>query len=296
MTPHSTTFARRPAMGTFFEAFLAGDDAEHLESAAAAVLDEVSRLDRLLSRFYPAAEVARVNREAGRRPVRVDADLWDILYRSEEFRRTTRGFFDVTAASGASAGLILDAGRWTVRFAQPGAFIDLGGIAKGYALDRGAEILRRNRVTSGLLNGGTSSVLAVGAHPHGGGWEVEVRDPFAGEDVASVARLRLTDQAFSCSGVLSPGQAVSDVIAPHAGEPLTGRAVCVVVAPTATEAEALSTACLVMGKERARRYLEGNTGPAVGVGWIDAAAPSPPPLSPEGRGGQLRLEWLKEAP
>ena len=272
-------------MGTFFEAFLAGDDADHLESVAAAVLDEVGRLERLLSRFDPAAEVARLNREAAQRPVRIDADLWDILCRCEAYRRATDGFFDVTAVSGASGdALILDEERRTIRFARPGVFIDLGGVAKGYALDRGAEILRRFRVSRALLNGGTSSVLAVGTHPRGGGWEVAVRDPFAGDASAPVVRLVLSDRGFSCSGVRSPGQAVSDVIAPHRGEPLTGQAACVVVAPTATEAEALSTACLVMGKRRAREYLEGNAGPGVGVGWIDAAD------------GVPRLEWLKEAP
>ena len=102
MTFPKTAYSRRPAMGTFFEAFLAGDDDEHLEAVAAAVLDEVTRLERLLSRFDPAAEVARINREACALPVRVDVDVWDILRRCEEYRRATGGYFDVTAASGAS--------------------------------------------------------------------------------------------------------------------------------------------------------------------------------------------------
>ena len=270
-------------MGTFFEAFLIGDDGEHLEAVAAAVLDEVSRLDRLLSRFDQAAEVARVNREAGRRPVRVDADLWDILCRCEEHRRATHGFFDVTAAPAGRGGdaLLLDAERRTVRLARPGAFIDLGGFAKGYALDRAAEILRRFGVRSALLNGGTSSLLAVGRGPDGAAWPVAVRDPSGGDDAAPVARLLLADKGFSCSAALRPGQAVSDVIAPDGG-PLTGQAACVVVAPTAADAEALSTACLVMGKDRARRYVEGRAGPGVSVGWIDPA-------------DGPRLDWLKEA-
>ena len=252
MTSLQTAYLRRPAMGTFFEAFLAGDDAEHLAAVAVAVLDEVSRLERLLSRFDPAAEVVRVNREAAGRPVRVDVDLWDILSRCEEYRRATGGFFDATAVSRGGEALILDRERRTVRFARPGTFIDLGGFAKGYALDRGAEILRRFGVQCGLLNGGTSSVLAIGRHPGGVGWPIDVRDPFGDEASPPVARLRLADQGFSCSAILSPGQAVSDVIVPRLGEPLTGQAACVVVAPTAAEAEALSTAGLAMGKARAR--------------------------------------------
>ena len=216
--------------------------------------------------------------------MRVDADVWDLLCQCEQHRRATGGCFDVSAVSGASGdALILDEEQQSVRFARPGVFIDLGGVAKGYALDRGAEILRRFGVSTGLLNGGTSSLLAVGRHPDGDGWPVDVRDPFR-EDAAPVARLLLADQAFSCSAVFSPGQAVSDVIAPRGGESLAEQAGCVVVAPTATDAEALSTACLVMGKERARRYVEGSPGPGVTIGWIDA---------PD---GAARLEWLTEAP
>ena len=119
----------------------------------------------------------------GARPVRVDVDVWDILCRCEEHRRATGGYFDVTAASGASGSgaLVLDAERRTVHIVRPEVFIDFGGFAKGYALDRGAVILRRFGVTCGLLNGGTSSILAVGRHPDGEKWPIDVRDPFGEE-------------------------------------------------------------------------------------------------------------------
>src|SRR5207244_537741 len=126
--PALTTYSRRPAMGTFFETFLAGEDRDHLEAVADAVLDEVCRLERLLSRFDPAAEVVRINREAAMRPVRVDADVWDVLCRCEEHRRATCGFFDVTAGRGGDGeALVLDRERRTVWIVRPGAFIDLGG-------------------------------------------------------------------------------------------------------------------------------------------------------------------------
>ena len=274
-----TAYARRPAMGTFFEVFLAGDDDEHLLAVAAAVLDEVSRLERLLSRFDPAAEIVRINREAGRRPVRVDTELWDILCLCEHWRRATDGHFDATGG-----GLVLDEARRTIRLDRPGAFLDLGGFAKGYALDQAAAILRRFGVASGLVNGGTSSVLAVGRHPDGWAWPVAIRDPFGDEGAAPVARLSLADQGFSCSATLAPGQTASDLIAPHDGRPLTAQAACIVIAPTALEAEVLSTALLVMGNERAAEYLGRNARPGLSVGWIDAA------------GGEVRWEWLREAP
>ena len=289
MAPFKTVHSRRPAMGTFFEVFLAGDDDEHLDAVAAAVLDEVGRLERLLSRFDPAAEVARINREAVGRPVRVDAEVWDILCACEQWRGATDGFFDVTAVSASQAGaageaFVLDEARRTIRFVRPGVFLDLGGFAKGYALDRAWEILQRFRVVSGLVNGGTSSLLAVGRRPDGRAWPVGVRDPSAEADSPPIAHLSLADQGSSCSAARAPGQTASDLIAPRDGRPLTGQAACVVVAPTALEAEVLSTACLVMGKQRAGEYLESNARPGLFVGWFDAAD------------GGAGLVWLKEAP
>jgi thiamine biosynthesis lipoprotein len=171
MSPLQTAYSRREAMGTFFEVFLAGADGEHLEAVASAALEEVARLERLLSGYDPFSEVTRLNREAGRRPMRVDADVWDLLCACEGYRRRTGGFFDVTAAAGDGVGggeaLLLDEGRRAVRLGRPGAALDLGGAGKGFALDRAGEVLRQFGVTSGLLHGGTSSVLAVGRHPDG---------------------------------------------------------------------------------------------------------------------------------
>jgi FAD:protein FMN transferase len=275
-------------MGTFFEVFLAGEDADHLNAVSTSVFAEISRLERLLSRFDPASEIARINREAGRRQVRIDAEIWDILCLCMEFRRRTGGAFDATAVSAsrgevAAEPFLLDEERRTVHFARPDAFLDLGSFGKGYALDRCGQILRRFRVSSGLLNGGTSSILAVGRHPNGQKWPIDVRDPFGPDSTVPIASLLLADQGFSCSAAFAPGQAHSDLIAPRRGEPLTEQAACVVVAPTALEAEVLSTACLVMGKEPAREYIGNSDRPGVFVGWI-------------GAGGRPRLEWLKEPP
>src|SRR5438132_927598 len=74
-----TAYGRRVAMGTYFEVFLAGDDEEHLRAVADAVLDEVVRAERLLSRFDPASEVSRINRLAGQQPVLVDVEVLDVL-------------------------------------------------------------------------------------------------------------------------------------------------------------------------------------------------------------------------
>lgn len=255
-------------MGAAFELFLVGDDAEHLEAVGAAVEGEVRRLESALSVFDPAGEVYRVNRTAADRPVRVSVELWELLSLCEEFRARTGGTFDVTACSDVAAlrvpdRLILDPDDRTVRFATAGVRIDFGGIAKGYALDLAGAMLRQFGIASGLLNGGTSSLLALGNSP----WPVDVRDP-AAHDRPPVGRVLLANQAFSCSAVRHPGQAVSDVRDPATGAPLAGRAACVVLAASATTAEALSTALLGMGRERAAAYLERKLWPTARAAWV----------------------------
>jgi FAD:protein FMN transferase len=261
------------AMGSHFELFLTGQehDREHLEAVAGDLLEEIRRLDCVLSRFDPRSEIARVNSEAAVRPVRVDREVFGLLEKCEEARRLTGGYFDITAShKGTVPALQLDAESCTVRFSEPDVLIDLGGVGKGYALDRAREIMLRFGVTCGLLHGGTSSVLAIGT-PHGAdGWPVAVRHPLLmGEPVA---QLNLADRGLSCSAVRHPDQQQSDVVNPLTGDPLNGDAVCVVLAANATDAEILSTALLAMGRELAFDYLSEKPDPGVKVGWYEPDA------------------------
>lgn len=247
------------AMGTRFDVSLRGPDEQHLEAVAVAVCEEIERLDALLSRFKRASEIARVNREASDKPVRVERELFALLERCELAREQTDGFFNITAVSGGGT-IELNAERCTVRFAQVSTQIDLGALGKGYALDCGREILRRYGVTSGLLQGGTSSVLALGDEM----WLLDVRHPLQPERI--VQQLALTNRGFSCSAVRHAGQAQSDVLNPHTGTPLVGDDACYALAASATEAEILSTALLAMGKTKALAYLEQNN---VAADWIN---------------------------
>jgi thiamine biosynthesis lipoprotein len=266
------------AMGTRFEVFLHGDDEEHLEAVAVAVLEEVVRLDGLLSRFDPRSEIARINREAADQPVRVDRELFELLERCERACQLTEGFFDVTASVGNKAvsetpALQLDTDSRTVRFNCPEIKIDLGAIGKGYALDRGREILYRFGIRCALLEGGTSSVLALDA-PDENGWPVDVRHPLTPEAMPLV-RVALIGRGFSCSAARHPDwadQTPSDVVNPQTGEPIVGSAACLALAANATESEIFSTALLAMGRERAMRYLQNHLSLDLEVGWFEPGA------------------------
>ncbi len=288
----------RPAMACLVEIWLAGPDAEHLEAVGAAALDEVERVERLLSRFDPAAEVARVNREAFRRAVRVDYELFAVLQSLQAWTEQTEGFFDICATSRAASNeqstasqgipgylthVILDAAHRTLRFTSPHAQLDLGGFGKGYALDAAARLIARFGVTSSLLQAGASSVVALGSRDADLPWQVGLRDATAHD--GNPLLLPLADLSLSVSGRYAQGAVASDLIIPPAAgqtsstgqarsptlENPPDQAICIVLSSSATTAEVLSTALLLMGKTAATRYLKrrGNTLGIAAVGWID---------------------------
>lgn len=262
----------RVAMACWFEAWLHDEadngDAAHLAAVADAALDEVARAERLLSRFDPAAELFRVNRDASARPVRASPALRDVLRDCLGWWAATQGAFDPCAGGPApfGAAVELDDRAGTVRLLDPDARIDLGGFAKGYALDRAARVLDDHGIASAFLHGGTSSALARGAGPGGEPWAVAIRDPFGVDPDAAVGRVELRDRALSSSAAFGPGSGRSDVIDPARGMPLGEQAAVTVVAATAAEAEVYSTALLAMGRAGSARFLQ-RARPPIRVGW-----------------------------
>lgn len=247
-------------MGTRFAVLLRGAEPEHLEAVAVTVCEEIVRLDGVLSRFDPRSEVARINRDAQAKAVRIDREVFALLERCEQARLLTEGYFDVTAASGGN-GFVLDVERCTVQFTRPSAAIDLGAIGKGYALDCGREILQRFGIEQAWLNGGTSSMLAFGRDE----WPIAVRHPLTPEVI--VQRIAFTNRALSCSAVRHPMQMNSDIVNALIGALIVGDDACLVLATSATEAEIFSTALLAMGRARAEDYLARNRSLEIQVGW-----------------------------
>jgi thiamine biosynthesis lipoprotein len=263
-------------------------DTPGAEADAAAVFAVFTGVDRGMSEWREGSPLARVNRAAGGAPVPVPADLLALLRRSVEIAATTGGAFDPTWAAlwgvwdfraaapalpaaaevARRAALVdyrrleIDPAAGTVRLPEPGMQLGLGGIAKGWALDRAAAVLRERRVGSFLIQSG-GQVLAGGRRETAAGarpWRVGIRDPRGGPD-DYFAWLDLADASASTSGdyesfFVLDGVRYHHVLDPRTGWPARGVTGVTVVSPDATLADALSTALMVLGPEHGLALAE----------------------------------------
>jgi thiamine biosynthesis lipoprotein len=273
----------RRAMACRFEVTLPEEDARHVPAAREA-LDEVDRVEQVLTVFRDSSEVSRANREASAGPVAVSETLFALLERCRLLHAATAGAFDPTAGPlSACWGFLARQGRVpepqeiaaamdavgfgkvelepearSLRFGRPGMALNFGSIGKGYALDLAAELLRRRGVPRALLSGGHSSVRALGAD----GFPIDVRSP---RRAGAIARLRLRGAALGTSGAgeqyfEAAGRRYGHVLDPRTGWPAQGALSASVVTASAADADALSTALLVAGPELAERYCAEHPG------------------------------------
>ena len=253
------------------------DDAKQRgEQAIDAVMDEMRHIDDSMSVYKPTSEVSKVNSLAAQQPVTISPELFKLLTTALEYSRITEGAFDITYASVGymydfrarkrpteqqiqSAlpavnyrHVLLDAATSTVRFTQPGVRIDLGGIAKGYAVDCGIDILRARGFTHALVNaGGDSRVIG---DRFGKPWVIGIRHPDHPDQV--ITRVPLTDSAFSTSGDYEryfdeDGVRYHHIIDPRTGHSASKVRSATVIGPYATRTDGLSKTAFVLGPDKA---------------------------------------------
>jgi thiamine biosynthesis lipoprotein len=287
--------ASRRAMATVFEIVLPFGTPDAAVAVNAA-LDAIDRLEDQLTVYRDSSEVSALNRRAAAVPVPVSANLFELLQLAERLTRDTEGAFDVTAGALIKAWgfyrgprrvptplerltarqrvgmqfVQLDAGGRTVRYLREGVEINLGSIGKGYALDEVGRLLRQRwGVSSALVHGGHSSVLAIGtlarSASEGRGWPVGVAHPW---EPRRLAVLHLRDRALGTSAATFRhleynGRKLGHILDPRTGWPAEGLASVTVTAPTAAEADALATAFYILGADWARDYCAGH--PEIGA-------------------------------
>jgi thiamine biosynthesis lipoprotein len=259
-------------MGTSITVDLWAEDKGLAAHAAAAVMRVMRRIDEAMSPHKAGSELSRINRDAARAPVLVSDEMFCLLRRALEFSALTEGAFDITYAGAGRlydfrAGVApdeaalaaalpgigwrhveLDEVTQCVRFAHPATRIDLGGFAKGHAVDQAASWLRRLGIAHAYVSaGGDSRVIG---DRRGRPWTLGIRDPRAAGKLVAV--LPLEDVSVSTSGdyercFMREGERVHHLLDPATGRPARGASSVTVLAPDGLTAEALSKAVFVRG-------------------------------------------------
>jgi len=264
-------------MGTRITVELWADDAAQADAANEAVLAAMRHVDETMSTYKPTSEISAVNARAADGPMHISRELFDLLVTAKEYSRLTDGAFDITYASVGYLydfrkrrrpdeaqiqkalpavnyeHVLLDDKNQTVQFSRKGVRIDLGGIAKGYAVDLGIEALKARGITHAYVGAGGDSRI-IGDR-FGKPWIVGIRDPLKGEG-AVIARVPLVDAAISTSGDYERffdegGVRYHHIIDPHTGHSASKVRSATVIAPTATRTDGLSKTAFVLGPERA---------------------------------------------
>ena len=268
-------------MGTRVSVELWADDAARGRELVAEVMREYHRVDDSMSTYKPTSEISRVNAHAAEAPMAIGDELFRLVERSLELSVASGGAFDITYDSvgylydfrahlrptdeqiaehlGAVdyRHVVLDREHHTIFFRSAGVRINLGGIAKGYVVERAAAMLRAKGVEHALLNaGGDTRVIG---DRRGQPWIVGIRHPRAEDEV--VTRLPLVDEAISTSGDYERffeenGHRYHHIINPATGRPTEGILTVTVIGPDGTMTDGLDTAIFVLGVEKGLELIE----------------------------------------
>ena len=285
------------AMGTQVTVSVMTDDDEGAHAAIANSLDEIVRLERMMTTWRDDSEISRLNAAAGKAPVAVSKETFEVLQMAKQASLWSNGAFDISfyALHGlwkfdedlekklpdpaevsrrlpliAWKSIRLDEKSHTAYLEKRGMAVNLGGIAKGYAVDRMADILRRAGYTNALVQAG-GDLLCAGTK-NGKPWSAGIRDPRGGlKDV--FALIRLEDHAFSTAGdyeryFFLDGKRYHHILDPRTGNPAMASRSVTVYAKTALLADALDDAIFILGWKRGFEMIEKI--PDVGAVAVDA--------------------------
>lgn len=278
----------RPLMGTIGEIHVVSDDARWADRAMEAAFEELQRLESLLTYFSPASDVGRINAAVTGAEIRVAPETADLIERALHWSKVTDGGFEPGLGKVSDtwdvkhrteppaqdmwqrfAGLSLHrfihvttGPEATVKILSPDVRLDLGGIAKGYAADRAAEVLKKEGITQALINLG-GDIVALGQRADGEGWRVGVRDPERADVMATIVTLH--DQAIATSGTYeqyfrSGGRVYHHLIDPKLAEPKRAQFQSLTIVGTnGRDTDALATGLFFSTDEDKKKILADHT-------------------------------------
>ncbi|MGA1980650.1 MAG: FAD:protein FMN transferase [Sedimentisphaerales bacterium] len=261
------------AMATVFEIIIIHKDTAYAKQAAWAAFDELDKLEQQLSRFVENSDISRINNLTANHSLQIGPAAFGCLQLCASLYDQTDGAFDITIGSLVDCWLSkdktirtpseeqlnqarhrtglhlvkLDETEHTVQLPTSPVQIDLGGIGKGYAIDQMAKLLSDWGIDTVLINGGCSSVLALGRPHNTKGWYLTLSNPTNRRQ--TLAHLYLQDRSVGGSGLLKGPH----IIDPRKARPVSKKTAWA-CAPTAAAADALSTAFMVMSPGQIRKY------------------------------------------
>ncbi|MFN0112518.1 MAG: FAD:protein FMN transferase [Blastocatellia bacterium] len=275
----------RISMACAYSIVVYGESESKLSQAVSAAFDEVDRIDRLMSHYKPESPLSQLNRKAANEAVKVELELFDFIAECLRYSRESDGAFDVTvgpllkawgffrgegrmptAAELAEARskvgwrhVILNQQEKTIRFDRAGVELDLGGIAKGYAVDKAVEVLKQHGISRALVSACGSTIYGLGAPPGETAWEVKLRDPVSSQKTSMT--VRLNNRALSVSGSYEKffdlgGKRYSHIFDPRTGWPAQGVLSVAMLTDTGTAGDALDNVFYVLGVENSKRRFQ----------------------------------------
>jgi thiamine biosynthesis lipoprotein len=263
-------------MGNRFEITVVSFNEEEAYAYIDEAIEEIGRIEALLTTFNESSQTNLINRNAGIAPVKVDQEVFDIIERSKRISAVTQGAFDITygsvdkrlwnfdqhltdlpdAETARKAvhlinykNVILDPEKTTVFLAEKGMRIGFGGIGKGYAAEMAKRLLVNRGIKSGIVNA-SGDLTAWGKQPDGTDWTIGIADPNSARHPFSY--LKITDSAIATSGnyekfIVVRGKKYSHTIDPKTGLPVTGIKSVTIISLNAEVADAMATPVMIMG-------------------------------------------------
>lgn len=264
-------------MGSRFDITIVAQDSALAETCIDTVINEVTRIENLISDWKPESQVSLINSNAGIRPVKVDREVFELAQRALNFSRITKGAFDISFAAmdkiwkfdGSMTempspkaikksvekvgykNIILDSVHSTIFLQLEGMKIGFGALGEGYAADRCRDMMIARGVKAGIVNG-SGDMSAWGKQPDGSDWKIGITNPMHRDAIFVVVPLH--QGAVVTSGsyekfVVFNGKRYAHIINPATGYPATGLCSVTVFGPSAETANGFSTSLMVLGKQ-----------------------------------------------
>lgn len=274
----------RPLMGTLVEISVEAEDRKTADAVIDEAFEEIARVDALMSSFKEESEVSLLKRHAGEGPLKISPMLMEVLQAGVDYYSLSGGAFDITVGPlvrlwGFAGGfkrvpssdeitrvrsfvgsdrIVLNPSESTAYLPVKGMEVDLGGIAKGYAVDRAMIALRSGGISHGVVNAG-GDLFVLGSSRCPGGTPVGIRNPVSKGEL--LGWVRVHDEAVATSGnyenfFVQDGKAYTHIIDPRDGYPVHGVLSVSVRAPSAMQADALATALFVLGSAEGLKLAE----------------------------------------